>query len=77
MKFNVLSLLLSFISFMIIFLALWFLFQYFFENVKGGYKAFICGAVTAILAPRFNILKKQSGKVIQLIWLFLKKPVFI
>jgi len=66
---------LSFLAFFIIFLIIWSVISFTFENLYGAYKAMISGALTAILAPKIHSQKTQSGKQFQLKWIFLKKPI--
>jgi membrane associated rhomboid family serine protease len=66
---------LSFLAFFIIFLIIWSVIGFAFENLYGAYKAGISGALTAILAPKIHSQKTQSGKQFQLKWIFLKKPI--
>jgi membrane associated rhomboid family serine protease len=66
---------LSFLAFFIIFLIIWSVISFAFENLYGAYKAGISGALTAILAPKIESQKTQSGKQYQLKWIFLKKPI--
>ncbi|PIV94102.1 MAG: hypothetical protein COZ17_05805 [Flavobacteriaceae bacterium CG_4_10_14_3_um_filter_33_47] len=67
--------LLSFIAFFIIFLIIWSILDFSFENLYGAYKAMISGGLTAILAPKIESQKTQSGKQYQFKWIFLKKPI--
>jgi membrane associated rhomboid family serine protease len=66
---------LSFLAFFIIFLIIWSVIGFAFENLYGAYKAGISGALTAILAPKIHSQKTQSRKLFQLKWIFLKKPI--
>ena len=66
---------LSFLAFFIIFLIIWSVISFTFENLYGAYKAMISGGFTAILAPKIDSQKTQSGKQYQLKWIFLKKPI--
>jgi len=65
----------SFIAFFAIFLIIWFILNFTFEDMYGAYKAMISGGLTAILAPKIHSQKTQSGKQYQLKWIFLKKPI--
>ncbi|WP_299671543.1 hypothetical protein [uncultured Polaribacter sp.] len=40
-------------------------------------KAGICGVLAFILSPRKKIIQTQTGKIKQITWLFLKKPILI
>ena len=40
-------------------------------------KAVFCGNIAFILSPRKKIVYTQAGKVKQITWLFLKKPINI
>ena len=66
---------LSFIAFFIIFLIIWSILNFTFEDMYGAYKAMIVGGLTAILAPKIYSQKTQSGNQYQLKWIFLKKLI--
>lgn len=68
---------LSYLVFFIIFLIVWTILHYAFVNLENPYKGMISAGVSAILAPRINEYNTQSGKQIQLKWIFLKKPISI
>lgn len=68
---------LRYFAFIIIFLMIWTIFHFTFENLNEGYKAMICGGLTVILAPRINEYETQTGKHMQLKWIFMKKPISI
>lgn len=70
-KFTILSLL----GFLVIFLIIWTLMNFSFENLNGAYRAGISGALTGLLAPRVQTTKHQSGKQNRFHWIFLKKPI--
>ena len=40
-------------------------------------KVFFCGAFAFILSPRKTIINTQKGKVKQITWIFLKKPIVL
>lgn len=60
-----------------IFLIIWTILHFTFESLSAGYKGMICGGLSVILAPRINEYESQSGKQMQLKWIFLKKPISI
>ncbi|HLS10893.1 MAG TPA: hypothetical protein VK050_01900 [Flavobacteriaceae bacterium] len=64
---------LSHLVFFVIFIIIWTILHFTYKNLNGGYKAMICGGLTAILAPRIKEYKTQSGKQMQVKWIFLKK----
>jgi len=68
---------LCFIAFFLIFLIIWYALNFTFENLHGAYKAMISGGLTAILAPRVQKFKTQSGTQRQVKWIFLKKAISI
>jgi hypothetical protein len=65
----------SYLAFFIIFLIIWSILHFTFNDLENPYKGMISAVITAIVAPRINIYQAQSGKKIQLKWLFLKKPI--
>ena len=69
--------LLSLLGFLVIFLIIWTIMNFSFQNIPGAYRAAISGGLTAFLAPRIQTTKQQSGKQKQLHWIFLKKPISI
>jgi hypothetical protein len=40
-------------------------------------KAFVSGFVAFIISPRKKIIHTQTGKIKQITWIFLKKPVLL
>jgi len=40
-------------------------------------KAIICAFLAFLLSPRKKIVQTQTGKIKQITWLFLKKPVIL
>lgn len=40
-------------------------------------KAIICASLAFLLSPRKKIIETQTGKIKQITWLFLKKPVIL
>lgn len=40
-------------------------------------KVFFCGALAFVLSPRKKIINTQKGKVKQITWIFLKKPIIL
>ena len=68
---------LSFLAFFVIFIIIWTILNFTFENLHGAYKAMISGGLTAFLAPRVQTFETQSGTQRQLKWIFFKKPISI
>jgi hypothetical protein len=68
---------LSFLAFIVIFLIVWAILHFAFEDLENPYKGMISAVVSAFFAPRINEYKTQSGKQMQLKWIFLKKPISI
>ena len=54
-----------------------FIYDQFFDPENFILKIGICGAFAFILSPRKKIVQTQTGKIKQVTWLFLKKPVII
>ncbi len=68
---------LSYLAFVVIFLIIWAILHFAFENLANPYKGMISAGISAILSPRINEYKTQSGNQMQLKWVFLKKPISI
>lgn len=69
--------LLSHFAFLVIFLIIWLILYFTFENLEHQYKAMLSAGVSTILAPRIHEYPTQSGKQMQLKWIFLRKPITI
>ena len=65
------------LAFISIFLTVWTIIEFAFDNLKSPYKGIISGGIAGLLAPRINEFETQSGRKVQLKWIFLSKPVFI
>ena len=61
--------------FFLIFIIIWTVLHYAFMDLSSGYKGMISAGLAFILAPRITYFKAQSGKQIQLKWIFLKKSI--
>jgi hypothetical protein len=61
----------------IIFLIVWIILHFSFENLENPYKVMISAGIMAILSPRIKEYETQSGKQMQVKWIFLRKPIFI
>jgi hypothetical protein len=61
----------------IIFLIVWAILHFTFENLGNPYKGMISAGIMAILSPRIKEYETQSGKQMQLKWIFLRKPISI
>ncbi|TXD82884.1 hypothetical protein ESY86_11580 [Subsaximicrobium wynnwilliamsii] len=68
---------LCYLAFFIIFITIWTILHFTFENLGAPYKGMISAVVSAIFAPRINEYKNQSGNQVQLKWFFSRKPVSI
>lgn len=66
---------LSTLAFILVFLIVWSMLHFTFENLATGYKAAISGGISALLSPRINSYKTQSGEKFQLRWIFLKRVI--
>jgi hypothetical protein len=72
-KVIILRYLISFIIFLIVWITLYFSF----ENLGNPYKGLISAGITAILSPRIKEYETQSGKQMQVKWIFLRKHISI
>ena len=61
----------------IIFLIVWLILDFSFKNLENSYKGMISAVIMAILSPRIKEYETQSGKQMQVKWIFLKKPISI
>ncbi|EAR11490.1 hypothetical protein PI23P_06101 [Polaribacter irgensii 23-P] len=61
----------------IIFLIVWIILHFSFENLENPYKAMISAGIMAILSPRIKEYETQSEKKMQVMWIFLRKPISI
>jgi c-di-AMP phosphodiesterase-like protein len=61
----------------IIFLIVWIILHFSFENLENPYKVMISTGIMAILSPRIKEYETQSGKQMQVKWIFLRKPISI
>jgi hypothetical protein len=68
---------LSHLVFIVIFLITWTILHFTFEHLENPYKGMISAGVSSIFAPRLNEFQSQSGKQMQLKWIFLRKPITI
>jgi hypothetical protein len=64
-------------SFFVIFLIIWAILHFSFENLESAYKGLISGGISGLLSPRITEYETQSGKKTQLKWIFLKKVISI
>ncbi|MBZ9778417.1 hypothetical protein LB452_05715 [Psychroflexus sp. CAK8W] len=61
--------------FLIIFIVTWFAINYLFNELNTGIIAAISGAIAFLVSPRIKKIDSQSGELIQLKWMLLKKLV--
>ncbi|MGB7785808.1 MAG: hypothetical protein WBL27_06885 [Salinimicrobium sp.] len=66
-----------YLSFFAIFLMIWTILHFSFENLDSAYKGLISGGISGLLSPRKKEFETQSGKQIQLKWIFMKKAITI
>lgn len=62
---------------LVIFCISWVILYFTFESLSAGYKGMISVGLSVILVPRIKEYESQSGKQIQLKWIFLKKLISI
>jgi len=77
MKKHIIAKVLHFISFLIIYMLLFFSLIYFIDGIDHVYIAAITAALTVIIYPKIKMIKAQSGDKIQITWVFLKNPVLL
>ncbi|MCA0153489.1 hypothetical protein [Winogradskyella vincentii] len=63
------------LSFLFIFLAVWTILLFAFDNLESPYKGIISGGIAGLLSPRITEYETQSGKQTQLKWVFMKKAI--
>jgi len=68
---------LSYLAFFVIFFIIWIILHSAFRNLESPYKGMISGGLAGFLAPRINEYENQSGKQLQLKWIFLRKAISI
>ena len=64
-------------SFFVIFLIIWTVLHFTFENLDSAYKGMISGGISGLLSPRITEHETQSGKQTQLKWIFMKKVITV
>lgn len=77
MKPNIKANLIYFLSFLIIFFIAKGAFIFLFNVENGVITSFFSAGIAAALSPRKSIIQTQSGKYIQLKWIFSKKVINI
>jgi hypothetical protein len=63
--------------FFVIFFIIWVIVYNIFSNLATPFIGGIAAAITVLLAPQKQIIKKQSCDKVQLKWLFSKKVIII
>ena len=53
------------------------IFDQLYKTDSFAMKAIICASLAFFLSPRKKIVTTQTGKIKQITWLFLKKPVIL
>lgn len=66
-----------YLSLLIIFLIVWAILHFTFRNLNSPYKAMVSGVIARLLLPKITEYETQSGKQIQLKWIFMKKVITI
>ena len=66
-----------YLSFFVVFLTIWTILYFTFENLESVYIGLISGGISGLLSPRITEYETPSGKQTQLKWIFFKKPIFI
>jgi hypothetical protein len=66
-----------YLSFLVIFLIVWTILHFAFENLDNPYKGMISGGIAGLLSPKITEYETQSGKQTQLKWIFMKKVITI
>jgi hypothetical protein len=64
-----------FLGFLLVFLIVWSILHWSFPNLEAAYKGMISAGVAAIFSPRISEYESQSGKKMQIKWLFFKKII--
>jgi hypothetical protein len=65
------------LAFCVIFIIVWSILNFTFENLNDAHRAMISGGLAGLLAPRIKENKTQSGSQMQLKWIFFKKLISI
>ena len=65
------------LSYFVVFLIIWTILHFTFENLESLYKGFISGGIAGLLSPKIKEYETQSGKQTQLKWIFFKKTISI
>lgn len=68
---------LSNVFFVAVFVFSWLVINYFYKDLKISIVGAISGIIAYLLSPRLKTLDSQSGKQIQIKWIFLKKLVLV
>jgi len=66
-----------YVSFFVSFFIVWTILQVTFKNLADGYKGMISAVIASLLSPKITEFETQSGKKLQLKWVFMKKIVTI
>jgi hypothetical protein len=66
-----------FISFLIIFICVYFSLLNFIESIDSTVIAGITAFISIVFSPKTKVIEAQSGEKIQITWIFLKKPILI
>ncbi|WP_196888659.1 hypothetical protein [Aureivirga sp. CE67] len=66
---------LSALLFVLIFMISWSILYFFFDQIHNNFKGAISGVIAIIFAPKIIKAESQSGRVIQIKWIFLSKVI--
>ena len=66
-----------YLSFFVVFLIIWTILHFSFDDLNSAYKGLICGGISGLLSPRIKEFETQSGKQTQLKWIFMKKVIMV
>ena len=58
-----------------IFIIVWSILHFSFENLESSYKGMISAVFMSVLSPRIKEYETQSSYKIQVKWIFLKSPI--
>lgn len=65
------------VFFVAVFVLSWFVISHFYNNLKTGFVGAISGCIALLLSPKLKTQDSQSGKQIQIKWIFLKRLMLV
>ena len=66
-----------YLSFFFVFLIIWTILHFTFNDLESAYKGLISSGISGLLSPRIKQYDTLSGKQTQLKWIFIKKAISI